>query len=75
MAHLNAADPGTRHATVTPSADNLPSHRALYVAVTGDMTIVDENGVSITYSAVPVGLFPFGATKITAATATVVMWS
>jgi hypothetical protein len=75
MAHLNAADPGTRHTTVVAGTTVLPGHRALYIAVTGDVTIVDENDVSIQYVGVPVGLFPFAAKKITAATATVVMWS
>lgn len=71
-----ASMPANRHATVVPSnSASLPPHRALYIAVTGDVAIEDANGTQITYASVAVGLFPFVATKIrTATTATVVLW-
>jgi hypothetical protein len=67
--------PGDEHYTVTPSANNLsPKPRALRAMTSGNVTIVDKNGTSIEYAVTAGEILPFRATKITAATATIVAW-
>lgn len=71
----NRAEPGYLHYAVTPSDTTIVDAKALYVTVTGNVAIMDAGGTSITYLGVPVGLFPFSATRVLAATtATVVAW-
>jgi len=55
---------------VTPSDSTiLPTTRALYVGVTGNLSVVmadDEN--TVVFSNVPVGIFPIQVSKVLAAT-------
>jgi len=46
-----------------------PLIRALYVGVTGNVTVVDKNDNTATFTAVPVGILPVSCAKVTAATA------
>ena len=64
------------HFAITPHDDNaLPIRpKVLYVTVAGALSLEDEDGVVVTYPAVPVGLFCFSPVKVraTGTTATVV---
>jgi len=68
--------PCTEHFEITPSANYLSKiPRCLYVLVSGDVVIEDSKGVQVTYSSVPVGIFPFRPVKVrVGTTATVVGW-
>jgi hypothetical protein len=66
MSHVS--DPALYAAAVTPSdATILTPTRALYIGTSGDLTVEQRNGV-ITYSNVPVGIFPIEVTRVLAAT-------
>lgn len=75
MANLNfRANPGKRHFPITPSDTTVLDCHALWVTAAGNLVVEDSSGTAVTY-AVGVGLFPFGATKVRAATtATVIGW-
>lgn len=71
--------PGRRHFSITPS-DSVPipiRPKALYIVTEsgGDLAIIDEQGVSITY-AVKQGVFPFSPVfvKATGTTVDVIGW-
>jgi len=51
---------------VTPADDGaLNPTRALYIGATGDVTVdMAENGTNITFTAVPVGIFPIQVTRV-----------
>ena len=67
--------PAAIHHPVVPSADELvPRPRALFALTSGDVTVEDHLGTSITYPVTLGLLIPFRAHKITAATATIVAW-
>lgn len=73
------AGPAGKQFTVTPSdtADLEPRPRALRVTVGGNLTLMDEDGTTITYPTVIVGeIIPFSAKRVmaTGTTATVVGW-
>lgn len=75
---LGRTVPKSKHRTLTPdnNTDLDPVPAVLYVTVTGDVEIIDSDGTAVTYSAVPVGLFPFSAKRLgEATTATVVAWN
>jgi hypothetical protein len=58
--------------TVTAGASPLPNGvtRALYIGVTGNLTVTMAKGTSVTFTAVPVGILPVQVSHVTAATAT-----
>ena len=75
---VGRTSPGVVHAALTPDDDTdiNPRPRALYIAVAGDVELIDENGVAITYPSVPVGPFPFSPVRLGEATAaTVIGWA
>jgi hypothetical protein len=79
MAYDNG--PGDFHAAITPSDTvNIPTGwtRSIYVGVTGDVALVDQNDAVVVWKAVPVGILPMRAKRInsTATTATnmVAIW-
>lgn len=48
-----------------------PTCRALYIGVTGDVTVtMATDGTGILFKAVPVGILPIQCTNVSAATAT-----
>lgn len=58
-------------AAVTKSdATIIPTTRALYIGVTGDVVVTMAGGATpITFKAAPVGILPIQVTKVLAATA------
>lgn len=38
--------------------------RAFYIGVTGDIALTHEDGTAVTYTNVPVGVFPVGAAAV-----------
>jgi hypothetical protein len=75
------SSPGLNAATVTPSdsADITFSSRALYIGVTGDVTVnMAGNGSSILFKSVPVGILPIRVSRVlatgTTATNIVAVW-
>lgn len=57
-------------AVTKSDATVLPTTRALYIGVTGDVVVTMANGnTPITFKAVPVGILPIQVTKVLAATA------
>lgn len=67
--------PAVHHYTVTPGAGDLPFiPRAIYCGAGGTATIVDVDGTSVTYTLVAGQILPLRATKVTAATATLIAW-
>ena len=69
------AAPGLIYEVVTPSdVTNFTRGfcRALYVGVTGNITLIDAAGQARLFSNVPVGVFPIGCSRVnaTATTAT-----
>lgn len=50
---------------VTPSdATIIPIPRALYVGTTGDLAVTMADGQVVTFTAVPVGIFPIQVTQV-----------
>ena len=72
----HGSDPGTRHFSITPGADDLAIvPRAPYIETGGDLVIEDSEGITITYTVSTGQVFPFRATKIKGGTtATVIGW-
>lgn len=70
-AHGGITGPAINAAAITPSAAELAAHsRAIYVGVTGDVTVTMQGGQSITLEGVQGGSFlPIRVSHITAATA------
>ena len=70
--------PVKRHHAITPSdtVDLDPRPRALRVLTAGNLALLDELGVSITYPVVAGEIIPFRAVRVlaTGTTATVVGW-
>jgi hypothetical protein len=66
----NATVSAHSSASVTPSdATILPVTRALYVGVTGNLSVVmAEDGNTQVFSNVPVGIFPIQVSQVLAAT-------
>lgn len=77
-AHLSA--PAVHAAAIVPSDSmDLPSPaRSIYVGVSGNMTIKTYGGELVTFTAVPVGIFPIQALRVNAtgltASALVALW-
>jgi len=44
----------------------LPKFRGLYVGGTGNIVLQHVSGVSVTYTAVPVGMFPISGVRVMA---------
>lgn len=69
-----ASEPAYDAVAVTPSdSTNLTVNaRALYIGVTGDVTLVTINGNAVLFKAVAVGILPVGCSRVnnTATTAT-----
>lgn len=53
---------------VTPSDVTVIAAEALYIGVTGNLTVVTVANETIQFKNVPVGIFPIRCTKVTAAT-------
>ena len=67
--------PGMKHFAITPSASEMAIRpRAIRCDVAGTATLVDDDGVSVTYTLAAGEVIPFRAVKITAATATLIGW-
>ena len=64
--NLRGSNPADGAAAVTPNdgADLAHVARALYVGSTGDIKIDTPNGDTVTFSAVPVGIFPVRANRV-----------
>lgn len=61
---------------ITPSDATLQAFRALYIGGTGTVTLIDESGASVLFSAIPVGTYLWiGGTKVmaTGTTATLIV--
>jgi hypothetical protein len=59
-------------AAITPGSSDLsPQPRSLFISVAGNITITNQDGSSSGSVAVPIGVLPIAAKKVTAATATV----
>lgn len=72
------SDPATLHYAVVPSNTDMlsPVPRALYVASSGNLTIVDSANVAMTYVVTAGQILPFRPIKVqTDSTANVVAWS
>ena len=75
----NVSDPAKYGQAVTPSdSTTLTPTRALYVGGTGDVAVVMADGVTLTFTAVPVGILPVQVVKVlatgTTATNIVALW-
>lgn len=68
----NRADPASSFRAIVPGPDALSTPtRAIYVGGSGDLTVEDARGQSVTFVGVDGGsILPIVATKVTAATAT-----
>jgi hypothetical protein len=68
--------PGDRHYTVAASSTPLdPKPRGLYVSVSGNVVMEDDQGTSITYPVAAGTVLPFRPYKVTAlGGATLVAW-
>jgi len=61
------ANPAIDAAAIVPSSDEIdPNPRAIYVAVTGDLTVVMAGGSQVTFNGVPAGIFPISVKKVLA---------
>ena len=62
----NQAAPARKFVAVVPSdATFLPAGcRGIYVGVTGDVSLNDEDNVNTVFTAVPVGFMPCGARRV-----------
>lgn len=61
---------------ITPSDTTTQTYRAVYVGGTGNLTVVDEGGDTVTFNAVPVGtIIPIACqlVKATGTTATLLV--
>lgn len=63
------SSPAFSAVAVTPSdATLLHPTRALYIGVTGNLTVTMYDGVDVVFSNVPVGIFPVQVKKVKVAT-------
>ena len=64
-----SGDPSSSWFAITPSdsTDLAVKPRALYVGVSGDITMIGIDGVSCLFKAVPVGIWPLRPHRITVA--------
>lgn len=54
--------PATKYAAVTPNDATVVAARSLYIGTTGNVALkADANATAVTFSNVPVGIFPVGA--------------
>lgn len=67
----------SRHVECTPhDTDPQPEHLAIWVETSGDIVIKDPAGNTLTYAAVPKGVFQMqGYVITTATTAVLYLWS
>lgn len=78
MSHIG--DPAVHAAAITPSdaTDLTAPTRSIYVGTTGNMTVKMYGGEIVTFSNVPVGIFPIQCLRVNAtgltAGALVAMW-
>lgn len=65
-AHISA--PAVHAAAITPSdvTDLTAPTRSIYVGTTGNMTVKMYGGETVTFTAVPVGVFPIQALRVNA---------
>lgn len=75
----NVSDPAKFGAVVTPSDSTvLTPTRALYIGVTGDVSVLMMNGETILFKSVAVGILPVQVTKVfatnTTAASIVALW-
>lgn len=70
MPTIQTASPNTAEgaAVVTPSdtVNQTVRFRALWVGVTGNISLFFADGTSVVFVAVPVGVFPIGALRVNA---------
>jgi hypothetical protein len=60
-----SSDPAKDATVVVPSDSvNQGPFRALYVGVTGDVTLVTLGGTTVLFKAVPVGVLPVGFSRV-----------
>jgi hypothetical protein len=63
--------PAKRYAAVTPSDATIVDARALYIGVTGNVAVLaDAVSTAVTFTNVPVGIFPVSAYKVMATNTT-----
>lgn len=63
----NPAGPASDAFAVTPSNSTSFSQgtaRGLYIGTTGDVSVVTPSGVTVVFTAVPVGWFPVNCTRV-----------
>lgn len=57
--------PAVRYAAVTPSDATIVGARALYIGTTGNVAVqADAQSSAVTFTNVPVGMFPVSAYKV-----------
>lgn len=63
--------PAARYAAVTPSDATIVGARSLYIGVTGNVAVLaDAQSSAVTFTNVPVGIFPVSAYKVMATNTT-----
>ncbi len=63
----NSTAPAHGAIAVTPSdITNLVTTRSLYVGTSGNVSVIMADGQTVTFVAVPVGMFPIQVTKVLA---------
>jgi hypothetical protein len=72
MANLSDSSPAKQGALLANSATAFEPCRAIFVDVAGSATVTFNDGGSIAFTALPVGLYPFSIKKLTAGTASVI---
>lgn len=66
---MSDSSPAYNAVAVTPSDSTvLFTTRALYIGVTGNLTVTMSDGVDVVFANVPVGIFPIQVKKVKAAT-------
>lgn len=76
----NIGDPAVHAAAVVPSdtVDLAAPTRSLYIGATGTLTVKMYGGETVTFAAVPVGIFPIQVTRVlttgTSATTIIALW-
>jgi len=73
QSHADFSAPAVGAAVVTPNDSvDLPRFpaRALYIGVTGNLVVDTAEGQTITFTAVPVGIFPVSVRRVRATSTT-----
>lgn len=64
------SNPATYAAAVTPGTPLARAARAFWIGGAGNLSLTMEDGTTIVFNGVPVGVFPVGAALVTSANTT-----